>query len=250
MERRQYSEPSVSPRNGAGRPGGLGKQEQGLKAYNFLEDFVFQRSISVSTRRTFTLLFITLLLLPAGCIVAHLVWYCLHHRYDSPETGLYHGYASVMFDGLDEPPYWMQFHAESSPRWYWRQPTNFSYTTLEVDWRDESSDRRATVSLPALKYHSDGASGAFTRDVLAGWLYGASINQISNRQHVDAIFDYFKAAADGSLPRPRHHTYYQDQPIRARVQHFLVGYGVGSTVYILVGRLVALVCVGCPQNIA
>jgi hypothetical protein len=172
-----------------------------------------------------------ILLLPIGYNSAQWVWFRFHHRYDSPETGLYHGYVSAAFDSFDEPFYFLSFHGETSPRWYWRQPTNFSYTALEVEWRDEAGDQRATVSLPAFTYHFGEASGAFTRDVLASWLFG-STNRISDTRHVDAIFGYFEAAARGALPPPRHHSYYLEQPVQVRATHFLLGYGVGSTVYI------------------
>lgn len=195
------------------------------------------------TKRFIIFVLVAAVLLPVGYISAQMVWYRFHHRYDSPETGLYHGYVSVLFDSSDEPFYWLHFQAESSPRWYWRQPTNFSYTTLEVKWRDESADRHATVSLPAFTYRLDNTTGAFTRDVLASWLFGAATNRIADRQHVDTIFGYFEAAAGGSLPHPRHHAYYLEQPIHVRVQHFLLGYGVGSTVYIWLGVWLLLVVV-------
>ena len=185
------------------------------------------------------------LLLPIGYVGAQMLWHRFHHRYDSPQTGLYHGHVSVLFDNYDEPFYWLHFRAESSPRWYWRQPSRFRYSRLEVEWREESTERRATVSLPAFTYRTDSASGPFTRDVLASWLNGGATNKIFDRQRADTIFGYFEAAAGGSLPRPRHHTYYFEQPIRVRVQHFLFGYGVGSTVYIwFVVWLLSVVLVG------
>ena len=195
------------------------------------------------TRRLIIFALVAALLLPIGYIGAQMVWYRFHHRYDSPETGLYHGYISVLCDSRDEPFYSLHFKAESSPRWYWRQPTNFSYTTLEVEWRKETADRHATVSLPDFTYRTGDASAPFTRDVLAGWLFGAQTNGIAERQHVDTVFGYFQAAADGSLPRPRHHTYYLEQPSRVRIQHFLLGYGVGSTVYIWLAVWLLLVVI-------
>ena len=194
-------------------------------------------------KRSTILVVAAILVLPIGYIGAQWVWFRFHHRYDSPETGLYHGSVTALFDSLDEPFYSLRLRAESSPRWYWSLPTNFSYTSLEVEWREESTDRHATVSLPGLTYRAGDSSGAFTRDVLAGWLHG-STNWASGRQHVDAIFGYFESAARGSLPPPRHHTYYLEQPIRVQIHHFLLGYGVGSTVYIwlVVWLLLVMFC--------
>jgi hypothetical protein len=183
------------------------------------------------------------LLLPIGYLGAQIVWSFLHHRYDTPETGLYHGFVSVMFDNVAEPMYWLHFQGRSCPRWYWKQPSNFSYSTLDVDWYDQTARRHATVSLPAFTYRSDSASGAFTRDVLAEWLFGTATNRVSDRQHVDAVFSYFEAAAAGSLPGPRHHTYNFEKPIRVNIQHFLLGYGVGSTAYVWFGVWLLMVLV-------
>ena len=189
-------------------------------------------SLTLRVLKGFTIFSVSaLLILFIGCVGAEFVWSQFHHRYDSPETGLYHGSVRALFDSYDEPFYYLQFRAETSPRWYWTQPTNFSYTTVEVEWRDESSDRHAIVTLPAFTYQTGDASGAFTRDVLASWLYGLT-NQVSDRLHSDAIFGCFEAAAQGSLPPPRHHPHYLEKPIRVHIQHFLLGYGVGSTVYI------------------
>ena len=195
------------------------------------------------TKRLIIFALVAALLLPIGYVGAQMVWFRFHHRYDSPETGFYHGYVSVRCDNWDEPFYSLHFKAESSPRWYWRQPTNFSYTTLEVEWRDESAERHATVNLLAFTYRTDGASGAFTRDVLAGWLFGAATSRITDTQHVDTVLGYFQAAAGGSLPGPRHHSYYLEKPSHVRIQHFLLGYGVGSTVYIWLAVWLLLVVI-------
>jgi len=186
----------------------------------------------VAKRLTIFIL-ISSLVLPIGYIGAGLLWGHFHHRYEMPETGLYRGLVTAMFDSLEEPYYTLNFRAETPLRWYWRQPTNFSYTTLEVEWREEATSRHAIVTLPAFTYRSGDASGDFTRGVLFTWLFGAT-NQVSNNQQVEAIFGYFEAAARGELPPPRHHTYYFEQPVRGSIQHFLLGYGVGSTTYIWV----------------
>src|SRR6185295_19580377 len=128
-------------------------------------------------KRLISFLTVAILLFPAGYFGAQIVWYCFHHRYDIPQTGFYHGYASVLFDGWNQPFDGLSFHAKSSPRWYWRQPTNFAYTKLDVEWWDESAHRRATVNLPAFTYRLDNEVGAFTRGVLAGWLCGGATNQ-------------------------------------------------------------------------
>jgi hypothetical protein len=186
------------------------------------------------TKRFLLFVLVAALLLPVGSVGAQMGWQFFHHRYEHPETGFYHGSVYAFCDSSEELFYLLHFKAKTSPRWYWRQPTNFTYSTLEVVCRGDSSERQATVSLPDFTYSSGGVSAPFTRDVLAGWLLGSETNQADARQHADALFGYFQAAADGSLPHPRHHAHRFEQPTRVRIQHFLLGYGVGSTVYIWV----------------
>ncbi len=193
------------------------------------------------TKRFLLFVLVAALLLPLGYVGAQMGWQVFHHRYESPETGLYHGFVSVYCHSWDELFYSLHFKAKTSPRWYWKQPTNFTYSTLEVVCHGDSSERHATVSLPDFTYSSGGVSAPFTRDVLAGWLLDAETNQAAARLHADALFGFFQAAADGSLPPPRHHSYRFEQPTHVRIQHFQLGYGVGSTVYIWV--IVWLFCV-------
>jgi hypothetical protein len=184
------------------------------------------------TRRFIIFVVGAILLLPVGYIGAQMIWRRFHNKHESPASGLYHGSISVTVNNPESVPFCLlTIRAQSSPRWYWRQPTNFAYTTLEVDWRGESQGR-ATVSLPGFTYRSDSANGAFSHDILARWLYGPTTNQISDTQHVGRIFQYFEAAATGSLPPPRHHTYFIKEPGYVQIHHYLLGYGVGSTVYV------------------
>ena len=188
-------------------------------------------------RRLVIPLLLAVLALPVGILGAQWTWQRYHQRDDMPGTGLYYGLLRGSFDctNIDDPFNTLGFRSQTPCRWYWRQPTNFLYTKIEVTWSEwmgnSSANHQATVSLPDFSYESDNAGGPFTRAVLANWLYGTTTNfQASNS--VDVIFGYFEAAARGTLPPPRHHTYYFEDPIQAHFVHFLLGFGVGWTVYV------------------
>ena len=131
-------------------------------------------------------------------------------------------------------PIGVLLECETPLRWYWSQPTNFNYSTLEVEWTEAGADNSATVNLNELTYQSGSESGAFSRDVVAQWLKGAGEEWVGARQ-VDAVFGYFEAASRGELPPPWHHSHHVEFPVRVSVQHYLLGYGVGSPDYVWFG---------------
>ncbi len=172
-----------------------------------------------------------------GCLLASWIWSVFNPRHQLPATGLYHGNVTADFTSvtLDEPPYSLNFSGRSLSRWYWTRPTNFSYAKLDITWYEwgSSTNRHATVSLPAFTYQMSGTNGVFTPQVLADWLYGPAYH-LSGRPRADRIFAYFEAAANGSLPPPRHHKYSSDGPVPIHLYHSLLGFGVCSPVYLWV----------------
>jgi hypothetical protein len=186
--------------------------------------------LPVRALRLSVLLLISILLLPPGCIGAQAIWHYFHHRSVRPETGFYHGGVRFWYGSWEEPIYSLRFTGDSAPRWYWRPPKSIKYTTLDVEWRGQSSEGKATVDLSNFSYRMNGTGGPFTRGVLADWVVGGPTNQTANLKHVETVFGYFLAAADGSLPPPLHHGYVLDDH-RVHIQHEYSGYGVGSTVY-------------------
>jgi hypothetical protein len=177
---------------------------------------------------------IAMLLLPAGYLFSQWVWNQFHHRYESPDTGFYYGAVRVYFHSTTEPFFALSFRGETDVRWYWSQPINFSYSTLDVEWTEDGADQSATVNLPGFTYQSGSESGAFTHDVLAKWLRGSG-DELAKAWQQEEVFRYFEAASRGELPPPRHHPHHQESPIRVSVQHFLLGFGVGSTAYFWLG---------------
>jgi hypothetical protein len=117
--------------------------------------------------------------------------------------------------------------------WWWTKPTNFIYSALSLTWSGASSKGTGTVRLPSFEFVSGNSTNVLTREVLTTWLVGDSDRSAStdSARRVDVVFDYLQAAASGSLPLPRHHIYYFEQPVRVMLQHFRLGYGVGGLVY-------------------
>ncbi len=192
------------------------------------------------------------MVLVIGCFGAQALWYQQHHRYDQPRTGAYYGLVSASL-ASPEDAYSLHFRGTTTTKWYWRFPTNFTYKSLLLEWHrfgEQSSDGSATLNLPSFNYHAMGASGVLSRDLLATWLLG-TINldhTTIDLARVEAMFGYLQAAARGTLPPPNHHGhsfgYESEELLRGRIQHFRVGYGVGSYVYLwiavwVIGNLAA-----------
>lgn len=176
----------------------------------------------------------SLVVFAAGYVGAAFLWDLTHHRYDTPDTGAYYGHVTATFDSVADPFYQLRFRGETPARWRWSYPTNFAYDRLQIEWYGESRDGTATVSVPSLVYESSGATGHLSQATLNEWLLGSASGSThtAELQRVRAIFDYIQAAGHGSLPAPRHHTYYFKQPVRAQIQHFVLGLGVPGLVYI------------------
>lgn len=188
----------------------------------------------------------TLTLLIVGCFGAQALWHASHHRYDQPNTGNYYGSVHALFSGTDDEAYSFQFRGQTKPHWRWAYPTNFTYHSLHFEWhrfgsQAQSSKGSGTISLPSLTYESSQSTGVLTRAVLAEWLLGGNNSTNSSMRSVDAVFGFIEAAGHGSLPRPRHHGHYFEEPVRGHIYHFSLGFGVGGLVYIWIGLWLLLV---------
>ncbi len=179
-------------------------------------------------------------LLAAGCIGAQMCWHASHHRYDQPDSGYYYGSVNAVFDGADDDIYSFHFRGQTQPHWRWAYSTNFIYRSLQFAWyrfdsqANESGDS-GTLKLPSLAYESSHGTGVLTRAVLSQWLLGATNRAPAAQRSVDVVFGFLEDAGRGTLPAPRHHTHYFEQPVRGRIQHFSLGFGVGGLVYVWIG---------------
>jgi len=213
-------------------------------------DLLMQR---LRTRiKSSTFLIGSFLVLVMGLVGAQAQWYRQHHRYDQPQTGAYYGLVSASL-ASPEDAYSLYFRGTTVTRWYWRLPRNFAYKSLSLEWHrygEQSSDGSASLDLPSFSYHAKGASGVLSRDLLATWLLGSTNLDSTNidSARVEALFGYLQAAGRGTLPPPNHHGhsfgYESEDLLRGRIQHFRVGYGVGSYVYLwiavwIIGNVVA-----------
>lgn len=199
-------------------------------------------------RATKILLFelLALALLLVGSLGAQAWWHSTHHRYHQPDSGYYHGFVNALFSGTDNEFYLFHFRGETEPRWRWLYSTNFTYRSLHFAWhrfdlQAALSGDSGTLRLPSLAYESSHGTGVLTRAVLARWLLGTTNSTPRALQSVDAVFDFIEAAGCGTLPGPNHHGYNFEQPVRGRIQHFRLGFGVGGVVYIWVGIWLLLV---------
>jgi hypothetical protein len=64
-------------------------------------------------------------------------------------------------------------------------------------------------------------------------LFGVEVNSDQSDQFLDDLQSKLEAAASGTMPRPRHHTYYfEELPTRGKLQHFALGFSVRSPVLV------------------
>jgi hypothetical protein len=89
-----------------------------------------------------------------------------------------------------------------------------------------------TLTLPSFAFESSQGTGVLTRPLLSEWLLGTTNAPPNQMRGVDRIYELLQAAAEGTLPAPRHHTYYFPQPIHGSMQHFRLGLGISWPVYI------------------
>ncbi len=210
-------------------------------------------SLGSTTHRVFKaakiLLFglLALALLVVGCLGAQALWNATHHRYDDPDSGYYRGSVHALFSGTDDDVYSFHFEGQTEPRWRWTYSTNFIYSRLQFEWHrfDAQADHTedsGTLRLPSLAYESShGVRGVLTRALLSEWLLGTTNGTPAGARSVDAVFGFIEDAGRGTLPAPNHHGHSFEQPVRGRIQHFRLGFGVGGLVYIWVGVWLLLV---------
>jgi hypothetical protein len=167
----------------------------------------------------------------AGHWVARYIWAWPNNaRFAEPGMGAYYGKVRARFFDGNETFCSLRFEGKSRYRWYWSSPTNFAYDRLQIDWyvpaEEKPKEGSATVSLPSLVYESVGNTGLLSTSTLTEWLSGSAGNQPSEtaKQQVDAIFNYIRAAGSGSLPPPRHHSYYFEDPLDVHIKHYDYGW--------------------------
>jgi hypothetical protein len=191
---------------------------------------------------------LALALLVIGYVVAQAWWHTTHHRYYQPDSGYYHGSVHAFFFGTEDDVYSFHFEGETAPRWRWAYSTNFTYQSLHFEWhrfdsQADLSEDNGKLRLPSLAYESSRGTGVLTRAVLAEWLLGTTNGTPEAKQSVDAVFGFIEGAGRGTLPAPNHHGHYFEQPVRGRIQHFQLGFGIGGVVYIWVGIWLLLVVI-------
>lgn len=179
---------------------------------------------------------LALALLVVSCLGAQALWNATHRRYDDPDSGYYHASVHALFSGTDDDVYSFHFRGQSKPRWQWTYSTNFVYRSLQFEWHrfGAQAEGSGTIGLPSLVYESSHGTGVLTRAVLSEWLLGTTNGTPAGARSVDAVFGFIDDARRGTLPAPRHHVHYFEQPVRGHIQHVRLGLGVGGLVYIWV----------------
>ena len=113
--------------------------------------------------------------------------------------------------------------------WKWLITSKWPYEQLAITlerWDLQGgSNETLAVKLPSMEYSSAGTTGVLTKELLNSWLTGRPVSGDGTcDEDVEVVFQYIQAAANGTLPRPRHHNYQLRGAIRGSMQHGLAGF--------------------------
>jgi len=147
-----------------------------------------------------------------------------------PEPGVYSGEYNAEFHiHGDRFSSSLRVHAKTKPQWYWARPQKHQYSDADLEtWGD--SDQQATLNLSAgtLELHS--VRSPLDVDRLARFVapHVKTKGRDELRAQVNAVLPFLYGLRDGTAPRPRHHMYCVDSPVRATILHSTAGenYGV------------------------
>lgn len=130
----------------------------------------------------------------------------------------------------DSDRYWFVTLSGETPLvWKWLIPTKWSYEQMSLNWQSHDGKPRGsgslTIKVPSMAYSSAGTSGVLPRELLSTWLTGQPLTKAGLcDEDVEAVFQFLQAAADGTLPTPRHHTYRPPGSVRGTIHHGLIGF--------------------------
>lgn len=129
----------------------------------------------------------------------------------------------------DSDRHWfVTLSGETPLAWKWLIPAKWSYEQMSLNWQSYDDNPRGSgslkVKLPSMEYSSAGASGVLSKGLLSTWLTGQPVTKTDTcDENVEAVFQFLQAAANGTLPTPRHHTYRPPGSVQCTIQHGLLG---------------------------
>ena len=101
----------------------------------------------------------TLLLMVIGLFLSRVIWLQFNHHYKPMPQGWYHGMmrfiieASGSIDSSEMPSFFVVAESLSATNWYWRNPTNFSYSSIDLHLGYSSSNSVVRLTLPIVVSH-------------------------------------------------------------------------------------------------
>lgn len=167
------------------------------------------------------------------------------------QPGIYSGHVQAWFNLLsEEPPDFrdVTMTAERPATWQWSERSPCPYRVVSVAITlDGSSERSMIVQFPGPTYKTRDAEGNLSVDVWMRFLTRPKQGQQtllapkqpepSYGEQGRALYQFLLSVGDGTLPPPRHHTYYVDRPYHGGLTHFIAGVNAG--LYLVPGLLAA-----------
>jgi len=184
---------------------------------------------------------LALLLLVAGLFVSRIIWLQVQgHRRDMPH-GWFHGYLSVRLSNFasgvsnDVPSFYIIAKGRTQPRWYWRTPTNFSYSRIELVFGRNPASEPVNLELPSLAYLRGNDSGTLSSELLARWIAEDNAQESNAQLERETVWiiEFFQRAYEGAAPGPRHAGLFIEDGslgippgVRATLYHWRLGGGI------------------------
>ena len=162
------------------------------------------------------------------CLIGVIAFAWLSHAQPGKYQGLIDGSVTV-FPSDDSKVYEyydIRFHSETKPTWRKNRPTNFKYDYIELTFNYKT---KAIVYFPTLKCLCGTKESTFSKTLLEDLLitnYEAKSDTIVGEQ-IDQIFGLITSVGNGTIPKPRHHLYSIESPLRGNFVHFCSGFSPG-----------------------
>lgn len=157
------------------------------------------------------------LLFPGGIILLQFVLWLFTSRGSIDDFGRFHGVLTASLADKNNCSS-LTINGQTLPEWKVERPSNFTYSDLDFEWIEWPSEitHKGTLHLSRMTLVTSSGTVKLDHD----WL----LQRVEDEYTATAYLDFLMSARDGTLPRPRHHTYYPEGMIEGRLSHFSLGF--------------------------
>jgi len=138
------------------------------------------------------------------------------------QPNVYNGYfrGMITIEASDQYEF-LQVYTNTIPKWSWTKPRNYKYTHADLDILEEEN-KTASFDLLEGTWNCGSETGSLNPESVSRLIFPKiEITTLGSdyRAQIEAVIDIFHALRDGTIPGPRHHTYFVESPIRMSYHH-------------------------------